>query len=164
MTSNEVFLDIKTYNIGKDDFYGKKGRHLLYKRRHLQEPASSVAGTGGSDEKHRTEPHRGRDTCTRPRQVFLPESVGRAAANFAMCSVAESKEKHGVWDPMPELATNSPYVHSKVDSSTLTMGNPMSESTLSTSQGLWIWPLSTSSKQKVQRRGSLSMRGLAFTR
>jgi hypothetical protein len=23
-------------------------------------------------------------------------------------------------------------------------------------QGLWIWPLSTSSKQKVQRRGSLS--------
>jgi hypothetical protein len=24
---------------------------------------------------------------------------------------AESKEKHGVWDPMPELTINSPYVH-----------------------------------------------------
>jgi hypothetical protein len=65
------------YYIGKDDFYVKKGRHLPYKRRHLQKPASSAAGTGGSDEKHRTEPHRGRDTCPRPRQVFLPVSVGR---------------------------------------------------------------------------------------
>jgi hypothetical protein len=24
---------------------------------------------------------------------------------------AESKEKHGVWDPMPELTITSPYVH-----------------------------------------------------
>ncbi len=35
---------------------------------------------------------------------------------------------------MPELTITSPYVHSKVDSNTFTMGNPMSEST-------WIWPL-----------------------
>jgi hypothetical protein len=28
-------------------------------------------------------------------------------------SEAESKENHGVWDPMPELAITSPYVHSR---------------------------------------------------
>jgi hypothetical protein len=75
------------YYIGKDDFYGKKGRHFPYKRRHLQKPASSAAGTGGSDEKHRTEPHRGRDTCPRPRQVFLPESVGRVKAKLILLGV-----------------------------------------------------------------------------
>ncbi len=45
-------------------------------------------------------------------------------------SEAESKEKHGVWDPMPELTITSPYVHSRVDSNTFTMGNPLPESTL----------------------------------
>jgi hypothetical protein len=65
---------------------------------------------------------------------------------------AESKEKHGVWDPMPELTITSSYVHSGVVSSTFTMHghgqpyarvdlNPMLESTLSPSQELWIWPL-----------------------
>jgi hypothetical protein len=44
---------------------------------------------------------------------------------------AESKEKYGVWDPMPE----SPYVHAMgVDVNTFTLGiflgNPMPESTL----------------------------------
>jgi hypothetical protein len=35
---------------------------------------------------------------------------------------AESKLKHGVWAPMPELTITSPYVHSpRVDSNTLTM-------------------------------------------
>ncbi len=61
---------------------------------------------------------------------------------------AESKEKHRVWDPMPELTITSPYVHSRVDSNTFTMGNPMPELiitlarelTLSPSQGLRIWP------------------------
>jgi hypothetical protein len=43
---------------------------------------------------------------------------------------SESKENHGVWDPMPEITIISPYVHSRVDSNTLTMGNPMPESTL----------------------------------
>ncbi len=43
-------------------------------------------------------------------------------------------------DPMPELTITSPYVHSKVDFNTFTMGNPMPESTISPSQGLWIWP------------------------
>jgi hypothetical protein len=50
---------------------------------------------------------------------------------------AESKEKHGVWDPMPELTITSPYV----EYSTFIMGNPMPESTLSPSMGLRIWPL-----------------------
>jgi hypothetical protein len=57
---------------------------------------------------------------------------------------AESKEKHGVWDPMPELIITSPYVHSRVFSNTFTMGigqpyarvdlNPMPESTLTLCQ------------------------------
>ncbi len=37
---------------------------------------------------------------------------------------AESKEKHGVWDPMPELSITSPYVDSRFDSNPFTMGNP----------------------------------------
>ncbi len=48
----------------------------------------------------------------------------------AWWSEAESKEKHSVWDPMPESTTTSPYVHSGVDYNIFTMGNPMSESTL----------------------------------
>ncbi len=39
-------------------------------------------------------------------------------------SETESKEKHSVCDPMPELTMTSPYVHSRVDSNTFTMGNP----------------------------------------
>ncbi len=35
------------------------------------------------------------------------------------------KKKHGVWDPMPELTITSPYVHSRVDSNTFSMGKPM---------------------------------------
>jgi hypothetical protein len=38
----------------------------------------------------------------------------------------ESKDKHGVWDFMPELTKASPYV----DSNTFTTGNPMPDSTL----------------------------------
>jgi hypothetical protein len=61
---------------------------------------------------------------------------------------AEPKNKHGGWDPMPELTITSPNVHSRVDSNTFTIGqpyarvdlNPMPESTLSPSQGLRIWP------------------------
>jgi len=37
-----------------------------------------------------------------------------------------------------ELTITSPYVHFRVESNTFTMGNPMPESTLSPSQGLWI--------------------------
>ncbi len=47
---------------------------------------------------------------------------------------AESREKQGVWDPMPKLTINSPCVHSRVDSNTFTMGNPMPESTLTVCQ------------------------------
>jgi hypothetical protein len=42
---------------------------------------------------------------------------------------------------LPELTITSPYFHSRVDFNTFTMGNPMPESTLTASQGLWIWPL-----------------------
>jgi hypothetical protein len=57
-----------------------------------------------------------------------------------------------VWDPMTELTITSPYFHSRTrfNCNTFTMGtgqpyarvdlNPMPESTLSLSQGLWIWP------------------------
>jgi len=34
------------------------------------------------------------------------------------------------WDPMPEMTINSPFVHSRVDPNTFTMGNPMPESTI----------------------------------
>jgi hypothetical protein len=61
---------------------------------------------------------------------------------------AESKEKHGVWDPMQELIITSPYVHSRVDSNTFTMGNHMPESTLYHSQGVWIWPLVPGCRKK----------------
>jgi hypothetical protein len=57
-----------------------------------------------------------------------------------MYTEAESKGKHGVRDPMPELTITSPYVHSRVDCNTFTIGN-QPESTLSPSQRLWIWPL-----------------------
>ncbi len=63
---------------------------------------------------------------------------------------AESKEKHGVWDPMPELTITSPDFESSVDSNTFIMGNPTPESTLtlcqrrllSPSQELRNWPQS----------------------
>jgi hypothetical protein len=57
---------------------------------------------------------------------------------------AESKEKHGVWDLMPEL--KSPFVDSRMDSNTCTMGNPKPESTLSLSQRFRIRPLKISKK------------------
>ena len=79
----------------------------------------------------------------------------KITAAYCACSCvnkyteAEFKEKHGVWDPMPELTITSPYVHSRVDSNTFTMGNPMLESSLTLcqsrlyppSQRLWMWSL-----------------------
>jgi hypothetical protein len=56
---------------------------------------------------------------------------------------AESKEEHGVWDPVPELTITSPYVNSRDNSNTFTTGNPMPESSLSPSQGIWILSLTT---------------------
>jgi hypothetical protein len=35
---------------------------------------------------------------------------------------AESIEKHGVWDPMPEMTITPPYDHSRADFNTFTMG------------------------------------------
>ncbi len=81
------------------------------------------------------------------------KSMSSLSGRFEPCGEpeAESNEKHGVWDPMPELTLTSPYVHSRVDSNTFTMAlaplcqslylNLMPESTLFPSQGLGIWPL-----------------------
>jgi hypothetical protein len=49
-------------------------------------------------------------------------------------SESEYKEKHGVWGPMPELTITSFDAHSRVDSNTFTMGNPMPESILTLCQ------------------------------
>jgi hypothetical protein len=43
---------------------------------------------------------------------------------------AETKERHGVWDTMPEFTITSPFV----DYNTFTMGNPMPESALTLCQ------------------------------
>jgi hypothetical protein len=90
---------------------------------------------------------------------------------FCSKSEAESKEKHGVWDPMPGLTITSPYVHSRVDSSTFTMDNPMPEltltlcqkSTLSPTQGLGIWPLLTRfNMKKIKNTAAFRSRTLWF--
>jgi hypothetical protein len=68
---------------------------------------------------------------------------------------AEFKEKRGLWDPMPELTITSPYVHSRVDSNTFTMGNAMPESTLTLCQsrlyhfGFGLWSDSRSWQQPI---------------
>jgi hypothetical protein len=54
---------------------------------------------------------------------------------------------------MPELNITSPYVHTRVDSNTFTLRNPMPQSTSSPSQGLWIWPLD--SWPSTQRKTTL---------
>ncbi len=62
--------------------------------------------------------------CTRSLLSFPFFLVNRAIFDLELG--AESKEKHGVWDPiMPELTITTPYIHSRVDSNTLTMGNLM---------------------------------------
>jgi hypothetical protein len=48
-------------------------------------------------------------------------------------SEAESKEKHGVWDPVPELTVTSPYIQVRVN--VIVDLNPMPESTLSPQPG-----------------------------
>jgi hypothetical protein len=50
------------------------------------------------------------------------------------------------WSFFRTAVRTSPYVHSRVDSNTITRVdiNPMPESTLSPSQRFWIWPLSLS--------------------
>ncbi len=68
----------------------------------------------------------------------------RTAKTIATTSVseAESKEKHGVWDPMPELTITSPYVQSRLQHIYRLQPyarvylNPMPESTLFPSHGL----------------------------
>jgi hypothetical protein len=73
---------------------------------------------------------------------FVKVTPGRKILSSAE---AESKEKHGVLDPMPEFTIASPYVHSRVNSNTFTMGigqpyarvnlNPVPKSTLSPQSG-----------------------------
>jgi hypothetical protein len=63
---------------------------------------------------------------------------GRSRRRLNTSTETVFKEKHGVLDPVTELTITSPYVDSRVDSNTCTMGNPMPESTLSPGQGLRI--------------------------
>ncbi len=64
--------------------------------------------------------------------------------------ISESKEKHGVRDPRPELTLTSPCGPLQSQLQHIYHGksyarvNPVKESTLSPSQGLWIWPLTVS--------------------
>jgi hypothetical protein len=74
----------------------------------------------------------------------------------------ESKEKHGICAPMQELTITSPYVHSRVDTNTFTMGNPMPESTLSPSQGLCIWPFEVESKYEIEHSFSKDVRNMVM--
>ncbi len=62
--------------------------------------------------------------------------------NSERFSFREKTEFSENGNPMPGLTITSPYVHSRVDSNTFAMGNPMPESALSSSQGgFLIWPL-----------------------
>ncbi len=54
---------------------------------------------------------------------------------------AESKEKHDVSDPLPELTITSPCVHSRVHSNTFTMGNHVPESIFTLCQGRFYPPV-----------------------
>jgi hypothetical protein len=65
---------------------------------------------------------------------------------------AESKEKHVVRDPMPELTITTPYVHSRVaDTNTLTMGNSMPDSTLTLCQSPQSETLDLASGEQLVR-------------
>jgi hypothetical protein len=66
--------------------------------------------------------------------IFLAVYFLRGVKQQTVTAEAESKEKHGVWDPMPGVTITSLYVHSRVDANTFTMGNPMPESTLTLCQ------------------------------
>jgi hypothetical protein len=89
-----------------------------------------------------------------------------------MLAEAKSKEKLCVWNLMLELTITSPYVHFRVDSNTFTMGqpyarddlSPMPESTLSPSQGLWIWPLMAEGawRSQIQPRCLMSVASFRF--
>ncbi len=62
---------------------------------------------------------------------------------------AESKEKHGVWDSMPELTITSPSVLSKGDTNTLTWATLCQGRLYPPSQGLRIWPLASTPHIKM---------------
>ncbi len=62
-------------------------------------------------------------------------------ATHCLYDIYRGQIQRKTWDPMPELTITSPYVHSRTDSNTFTVSNPMPESALSPGPGLWIWPL-----------------------
>jgi hypothetical protein len=78
------------------------------------------------------------DDVTKAKRALSTRIVFSIYSSSITITEAESKEKHGVWDPMPELTLTSAYV----DSKTMGMGNPMLESTLFSSQGLGTSPQS----------------------
>ncbi len=74
-------------------------------------------------------------------QIIL--NVGFAVYTFfwnLFYAEAESKEKYGVRDPMPELTITSPYVHSRVDSNTFYHGQPYARVHLILYQGRLYTP------------------------
>ncbi len=70
---------------------------------------------------------------TLPHQIFIRYQHG---SFFQSSSEAESREKHGVCDPMPELTTVQPHFMSTPESTLthFTMDNLMPESTLTLCQ------------------------------
>ncbi len=63
------------------------------------------------------------DSCCRScYQMGRRIAAADSATQWADVDPAESKGKHGVWDPRPEFSITSPYVHSRVDFNTCTMG------------------------------------------
>jgi hypothetical protein len=77
-------------------------------------------------------------------QSLLRAFYARLEGCRELCkSEADSKEKHGVWDPMSEWTLTSPNVHSRVDSNTFTTNNPMPESTFNLCQSRLYHQLGT---------------------
>ncbi len=70
--------------------------------------------------------------------TFVTPIIGLSIKNY-IWTEAESKDKPG-GTLMLELTITSPYVHSRVDSNTFTMGNPMTESSLTLCQSR-LYPL-----------------------
>ncbi len=79
-------------------------------------------------------------------------SVPKSRKRLCKHSEAESKEKHGVWDQMGPYAvvdynltlcplqSRLQHIYHGQPYARVDLLNPMPESTLSPSQGLWIWP------------------------
>jgi hypothetical protein len=101
--------------------------------------STAVLHTGEEEETDRERRKKGRGTvhdgfCDSKNEQCRWIILYWTPAALGFLPEAESKEKHGVWDPVPELTITSPFVHFRVYSNTFTMGNPKPESTLNLCQ------------------------------